>query len=33
MCKVGKEKMNSERNSSTYFQKFSNLEDEICFRG
>jgi hypothetical protein len=33
MMPLGKEKMNSEQNSPSYFQKFSNLEDEILFRG
>jgi hypothetical protein len=33
MRPLGKEKMNSELNFPNYFQKFSNLEDEILFRG
>jgi hypothetical protein len=33
MRQLGKEKMNSEQNSPSYFQKFLNFEDEILFRG
>jgi hypothetical protein len=32
MRPLGKEKMNSEQNSPSYFQKFLNLENEILFR-
>jgi hypothetical protein len=33
MRPLRKEKMNSEQNSPTYFQKILNLEDEIRLRG
>jgi hypothetical protein len=33
MRPLRKEKMNSEQNSSSYSQRFHNLEDEILFRG
>jgi hypothetical protein len=33
MRPLGKGKMNSEHNYPSYFQKFSNLEDDILFRG